>query len=70
MIMKTLEYKGHELHRPTSGGKAGKGFNKTSTVQVRKDGCIVKQFRYELRIFMDRQRAEEKAKAWIDTNCT
>jgi hypothetical protein len=29
-----------------TGGKAGKGHNKTSTVQVIKDGCLVKQFRY------------------------
>lgn len=29
-----------------SGGKAGKGRNKTSTVQVRCDSCVVKQFRY------------------------
>jgi len=34
-----------KLARQT-GGKAGKGYNKTSTIQVVKDDCIVKQFRY------------------------
>lgn len=38
----------YQLHFPKSGGKAGKWRNKTSTVQVRKDSIIVKQFRYKL----------------------
>ncbi len=29
-----------------SGGKAGKGRNKTSSVQVRKNHCVVKVYRY------------------------
>jgi len=32
-----------------SGGKAGKGYNKTSTIQVMDDNnCIVKAFRYDV----------------------
>lgn len=31
-----------------SGGKAGKGHNKTSTVQVHCDSIIVKQFRFNV----------------------
>ena len=31
-----MEYKGYQIYTPTSGGKAGKGYNKTSTLQVRK----------------------------------
>lgn len=63
--MKVTDYKGYEVHLPTSGGKAGKGCNKTSTIQVRRGGCIQKQFRWTLGIAFDRQRAIEKAKAWI-----
>lgn len=64
--MKLYDYSGYELHRPTSGGKAGKGYNKTSTIQVRKGDCIVKQFKFELAIFMDKERAINKAKNWIE----
>jgi hypothetical protein len=39
---------GCELHIPTSGGKAGKGHNKTGSVQVRKGGQILKQFRFRV----------------------
>lgn len=35
------------LARP-SGGKAGKGHNKTSTVQVFRGSCIVKSFRFNM----------------------
>lgn len=31
---------------PTSGGKAGKGHNKTSGVQVLRDGLLIKNFRF------------------------
>lgn len=41
-------YKGYELHQPESGGKAGYGKNVTSAIQVRKDNCIVKRFRYRI----------------------
>lgn len=44
--MKICDYKGFEIHIPTSGGKAGKNRNISSTIQLRKDGCIVKQFRF------------------------
>ncbi len=47
-----------------TGGKAGKGRNKTSTVQVLYRSCVVKQFRYFVgdgKGFMD---AWEKAIAY------
>jgi len=44
--MLIAEMNGYEFHLPTSGGKAGKGHQKTSTIQVRKANCIVKQFRF------------------------
>lgn len=64
--MKLHDYKGYEFHQPTSGGKAGKGCNRTSTIQIRQGNCIVKQFRFELDIFMDRIRAVKKAEKWVD----
>lgn len=44
--MRVATINGHELHRPTSGGKAGKGRNLSGSIQVRTDGQIVKQFRF------------------------
>lgn len=39
---------GYELHQPMTGGKAGKGHNVTTTIQVRKHGSIVYQRRYKV----------------------
>ena len=76
--MKFDTYRGYSRHLPTSGGKAGKGRNKTSTVQIRTlDGSqIVKSIRYSVN--EDRQShvrqsdpleiALLKAKAWIRAN--
>ena len=36
----------YTIYLPGSGGKAGAGKNITSSVQVRRDNCIVKQYRY------------------------
>ena len=44
--MKLAELNGYEVHLPTSGGKAGKGCQKTSSIQVRRNNLIVKQFRF------------------------
>lgn len=36
------------IYVTTSGGKAGKGLNKTASVQVRRDDCVMKSFRFVL----------------------
>jgi hypothetical protein len=64
--MKILEYKGHELHLPTSGGKAGTGHNVTSTVQARRGGCIVKQARYKMYDVESYKKALRKVREFID----
>lgn len=46
--MKIESCYGYELHQPTSGGKAGKGNAKTSTIQVRRHSLVIKQFRYKV----------------------
>ena len=56
----------YKIHIPISGGKAGKGLNKTSSLQVRMDGCILKQFRFKTSDREDRQRAFNMANMWIE----
>lgn len=51
-----------------TGGKAGKGHNKTSTIQVVKDNLIVKQFRYRIDSIESLAAAQAKAKAYVDKN--
>ena len=51
---------------PTSGGKAGKGRNKTGTIQVRKWGMIAKQFRYKVGDENSRLAAIFKAKSFCE----
>lgn len=53
---------------PTSGGKAGKGCARTSSIQLRVDGCIARQFRFDLGSDTSRARALIKAKEWADKN--
>jgi hypothetical protein len=65
--MKLGELNGYEFHFPTSGGKAGNGHNVTGTIQVRRDNRIVKQFRFKVADFEDRQRAVKKAKDFAAT---
>lgn len=41
------EYRGYKLFLPTSGGKAGKGKNKTTSLQIRNGNMVVAQFRFK-----------------------
>lgn len=65
--MKLCELNGFEVHLPESGGKAGKGHNKTSTIQLRRDGCIVKQFRFVVDSQTSRVSAMRAAKEYALT---
>lgn len=58
----------YHLYLPTSGGKAGKGANVTSTIQVVKDGLLVKQIRFKLAD--GAKAAADKAKTWINEQRT
>ena len=62
--MKVGELNGFEFHLPLSGGKAGKGHNKTSTVQVRRNDGIVRQFRFTTDDKASMKAACAKAKAF------
>lgn len=64
--MKVADYKGFQIHVPTSGGKAGKGCNATSSLQVIKHSQIRKLFRFKLDARDSYSNALEKAKAFID----
>lgn len=46
--MEIGEYRGYTLYVPTSGGKAGKGNNKTGSLQIRNGNFIVKQIRFKV----------------------
>lgn len=64
-------YKGLEVCRSDSrGGKAGRGKNKTATVQVRepiRNGWIIKkQFRFEVGNTESYVAAEQKAWQYVD----
>ena len=64
-------YGGYQLARSgTHGGKAGRGHNKTSTIQVREpagDGYFLKtQFRYQTGNSRSESNAIMKARAWVD----
>ncbi len=48
-----------------TGGKAGRGRNKTSTVQVFCGSCIVKQFRFSMIDHESYKAAMMKAKHYI-----
>jgi hypothetical protein len=56
---------GMELHLPTSGGKAGRGHNATSTFQIRRGAQIVKQIRFTAGDAASRKAAYEKVKEFI-----
>jgi hypothetical protein len=63
--MKIGELNGFEFFLPTSGGKAGKGCNRTSTIQIRKHGTfILKQFRFIVSDAGSRAKAMAKAKRY------
>lgn len=42
------EHRGYKLYLPTSGGKAGEGRNKTSSLQIRDGNVIIKQIRFNV----------------------
>lgn len=52
------------LAKPT-GGKAGKGRNKTSTFQVKWDHTIMKQFRFRVGDNVSRDAALHRAQEWM-----
>jgi hypothetical protein len=52
---------GHQIHVPASGGKAGRGRNRTGTIQVRRHGFIIKQYRFVTADFASYQAAFKKA---------
>jgi len=63
-------YKNHLIQTATqTGGKAGRGRNATSSIQVRtQDGCrVLKTIRYRVGDNFSQERAREKARDWIDT---
>jgi hypothetical protein len=63
--MKIAEMGKYEIHAPTSGGKAGKGNNRTSTVQVRLGNQLKKQIRYTVGKPKARELAIDKARSFI-----
>jgi hypothetical protein len=58
------EYRGYVLCVPTSGGKAGRNNNKTSSLQIRNGNMIVKRIRFK--IGTDPKEIVSKAKRIID----
>lgn len=62
-----MKYKGYTIcnARPT-GGKAGKGCNKTSTVQIFKDNMLMKAFRFRVGEVESYVVAKNRAKEWVD----
>ncbi len=56
----------YEYLLPTSGGKAGRGCNKTSTIQVRFNQCVIKQVRFNVADPESRKAAVRKAKQFVD----
>jgi len=67
-----MKHKGYEIaESKRTGGKAGKGHNKTATIQVHEllhqDGFLLKkQFRFFIGDFKSRYSAIQKAKLFID----
>lgn len=64
MMIETCQ-NGYELHVPTSGGKAGKGLNRTSALQVRLGNQIVHQVRFRTASPEARAEAVQKARDWV-----
>ena len=58
------EYRGYKFYLPTSGGKAGPGRNKTSTLQIRNGNEIIKQIRFNVED--GHHDACDKARKFID----
>jgi len=66
-VNSALKYKGY-IVKPASptGGKAGRGYNKTSTIQIIENMCVIKAFRFKMNDFNSRAQAVQKAKSFID----
>lgn len=56
---------GYEIHLTTSGGQAGRGHNRTASLQVRHNGMIVKTVRFVADDLADRAKATDKVRSWI-----
>lgn len=69
MIHIKESYQGHEICESDGrGGKAGRGKNKTASIQVREGHYwLKKQFRYKVGDPISKQNAVLKAKAWVDS---
>lgn len=67
LVMKIGELNGWSFHVPTSGGKAGKGRNRTSTIQIFKNDTL-KQFRFVVANPESRKSAMRKAKSFAVTS--
>lgn len=66
-----MKYKGYEICTSCGGGKAGRGCNKTATVQVREPFnadtyLLLKQIRYTVADPASLQKAVHKARAFVD----
>ena len=66
--MRFAKINGFELHQTTSGGKAGVGNNRTSTIQVRCNGFLKKQFRFTVADSNSKKAAYDKAVKFCITN--
>lgn len=62
-VIKRIE--DYVLYRPESGGKAGKGHNKTSSIQVRQGDRMVRQYRFKVNDYESCLKAIEKAEALV-----
>jgi hypothetical protein len=67
--MKIAELNGFSAHLPLSGGKAGKGHQKTGAIQVRRENLIVKQFRFVWDEKSSRLKAIRSAKLYMSLTC-
>lgn len=63
--MKVADCGPYEIHLPTSGGKAGKGRALTCSLQVRRGGVVIKQFRFSVDDPQSRTAATQKAKDFM-----
>lgn len=66
-----MKYKGYDIVPSSGGGKAGNGYNKTGTIQVRErfnsDSYLLKkQIRYKIGDPTSKFQAIQKARAFID----
>lgn len=65
-----MNYRGYTIRTPDTGGKAGYGRNKTSTVQVLYDRTLEKQIRFTVGDKESLRRATLKAMHHIDALVT